>query len=690
MSALPRRGILVLGMHRSGTSAVTRVVGLAGATPPSDLMPPTADNPQGYWESQRIAKFNNRLLESAGTRWNDDAAIDQLWFTSADRRADREEAAAILAEEYGDASFLVCKDPRFCRLLPFWREVFTEAGIEQHALLVTRDPVEVARSLAARANVLQFRPAAIPAMSRSLLLWLRYVLDAERHSRDMSRSVVAYADVIADWRQTLDPLFTSDRLSPPPPEIAEEIDHFLDPSLRRQQSNSVLPADVLPEAVLLLRSLQEGLGDSSTEAQLFRDQITATFDQLLVTHGSARSGLDTLADRDPWSELILETLASCQPNGTPAPQRRTALFLSAAPGSIGHVYRVEHPAQALKEEGWQTAILPLNDPASLVHLDTADIVVVFRARWGDPFAAVRERCTNRGIPLVYDVDDLLFDPQVTAAGCIAFLDGLPPAEQQRWLAEAADYRRALEESDAAVLTTAPLAAAAAAHCGKVFILPNALDRRMEQAAAAALAIPRPSAADGRPRLVFASGTPTHHRDFAVAAEALARVFARRPEPMLVVIGHLDPMIYPALTPFGDRIDRRPAVPLDDLFRELARCDINLCPLELGNPFCEAKSAVRWLAAAAVGRPSIASPTEPLGDAVIDGVTGLIAADVDAWESALTRLLDDPQLVDGMGAAARRDALDRFGFDAWAPRAVQISKAIVNHVGHAIPATTSRP
>lgn len=685
MSDLPRRAILVLGMHRSGTSAVTRLIGLAGATPPRDLMPPNDDNPQGYWESRKIAKFNNRLLESAGTSWNDDATISQLWFSGLDRQADRAEATSILAEEFVGASFLVCKDPRLSRLLPFWREVFTEAGIEQHALLVTRDPIEVARSLAARANVPQFRQAAIPATSRSLLLWLRYVLDAERHSRDMSRSFVAYADVIADWRQALAPLFTSDWLSPPSLGIAGEIDAFLDPGLRRQQSNDELPADVRAEVVLLLRSLHKGLADESAEARLLRDQITDTFDRLLVTHGRSRSGLDLLAERDPLSELILEELAAHQPNPTAAPQRRSALFLSAAPRSIGHTYRVEHPARALEAQGWETKILPLDDPASLVLLDTASIVVVFRGRWGDTFAAIRERCTTRGIPLVYDVDDLLFDPQVTAAGCIAFLDGLPPAEQQRWITEAADFRLALEQSDAVVVTTAPLAAAAAPHCSKVFILPNALDRRMEEAAAAALATPRPSAADGRPRLVFASGTPTHHRDFAVAAQAVARIFAQRPEPMLVVIGHLDPMSYPMLKPFRHRISLRSRVPLNDLFLELAGCDINLCPLELGNPFCEAKSAVRWLTAAAVGRPSIASPTEPLRDVVIDGVTGLIAADVEAWESALTRLLDDPQLVDSMGAAARRDALVRFGFDAWAPRAVQISNAIANQVSHAFPA-----
>ena len=97
MNGRPRRVVVVLGMHRSGTSAVTRLLTLAGATPPRELMPANPDNPQGYWESRRIARFNNRLLESAGTRWNDDAAIPEAWFTAADRQANREEAAAILA-----------------------------------------------------------------------------------------------------------------------------------------------------------------------------------------------------------------------------------------------------------------------------------------------------------------------------------------------------------------------------------------------------------------------------------------------------------------------------------------------------------------------------------------------------------------------------------------------------------------
>ena len=203
---MTRHALLVLGMHRSGTSALTRVLGLMGAALPHDPMPPTADNPQGYWESQRIARLNNRLLESAGTDWSNDAAIPPEWFADPCRAGDREEAIALLADEFAAAPSIVLKDPRICRLIPFWKTVLDAAGFETRAVLALRDPLEVARSLAARAADPAFSPAAIPDPARGLLLWLRYVLDAERHSRELTRHVIDYADLLRDWRTTLEPL----------------------------------------------------------------------------------------------------------------------------------------------------------------------------------------------------------------------------------------------------------------------------------------------------------------------------------------------------------------------------------------------------------------------------------------------------------------------------------------------------
>jgi hypothetical protein len=102
---------------------------------------------------------------------------------------------------------LVCKDPRICRLLPLWRRAFSVAGIAPRAVLVLRNPLEVAASLAARAAGPATASASITAPAVALLLWLRYVLEAERHSRDMPCNVVDYAAVLAEWRTPLAPVF---------------------------------------------------------------------------------------------------------------------------------------------------------------------------------------------------------------------------------------------------------------------------------------------------------------------------------------------------------------------------------------------------------------------------------------------------------------------------------------------------
>jgi hypothetical protein len=76
------KAILVLGMHRSGTSVVSGAMVRLGAAAPRTLMPATHDNMRGYWESTRIVYFNEELLASAGSTWDDWRAIDARWYLS--------------------------------------------------------------------------------------------------------------------------------------------------------------------------------------------------------------------------------------------------------------------------------------------------------------------------------------------------------------------------------------------------------------------------------------------------------------------------------------------------------------------------------------------------------------------------------------------------------------------------------
>ncbi|WP_089729148.1 DUF707 domain-containing protein [Candidatus Thiosymbion oneisti] len=213
--------ILVLGMHRSGTSALTRVINLLGADLPPRLMPPATDNNAlGFWESIDAYRMNDELLTSLGSHWDD-------WHPIAPERLDvvakgpfKDRAIKMLRQNFPRSQCFVWKDPRNCRLLPFWSRVLDEFGAKVKCVLPIRHPWEVAESLRARDGF---------SHSKSYLLWLRYVLEGESATRGLTRAFLSYDGLLRDWRSEMDQL--ADALGlvwPRSGAVAEtDIDRFL-------------------------------------------------------------------------------------------------------------------------------------------------------------------------------------------------------------------------------------------------------------------------------------------------------------------------------------------------------------------------------------------------------------------------------------------------------------------------------
>jgi hypothetical protein len=111
--------VVVLGMHRSGTSSVAGALVRLGAAAPQHLLAPNADNERGFWESPVIVDLNNAILAAAGTSWKDWRKFDLNKIDALKANAFRARAKEALAEEFGDVGFAVMKDPRMCRLMPF-------------------------------------------------------------------------------------------------------------------------------------------------------------------------------------------------------------------------------------------------------------------------------------------------------------------------------------------------------------------------------------------------------------------------------------------------------------------------------------------------------------------------------------------------------------------------------------------
>ena len=124
-----RTGVLSLGMHRSGTSALSRVLSLLGCDLPKTLIGANSSNEAGHWESTEIARLNDEILASVGSLWHDWLAFNPGWYSSPKAAEFREKALEVLADEFAQSRLFVLKDPRICRIAPFWLEVLEAAGV---------------------------------------------------------------------------------------------------------------------------------------------------------------------------------------------------------------------------------------------------------------------------------------------------------------------------------------------------------------------------------------------------------------------------------------------------------------------------------------------------------------------------------------------------------------------------------
>lgn len=220
-----RVAYLVLGMHRSGTSAVTQLLSLAGPELPANVMPGDEYNQKGYFEPWKVALLNDERLRAAGSAWDDAFAYpfrplppdeDDAWI----RRAE-----ALVREEYGGVRWPLLKDPRVTVLLPLWRRVFEELSIGVRCVIPVRHPLAVAGSLARRDR---FPP------EKSVLIWTAYMLAAEAYTRDLPRAFVGYDALLADWRGEVSRIEAAH--AAPLPRLtaaaARRIDKALTPDLR--------------------------------------------------------------------------------------------------------------------------------------------------------------------------------------------------------------------------------------------------------------------------------------------------------------------------------------------------------------------------------------------------------------------------------------------------------------------------
>ena len=308
-----RIAILVLGMHRSGTSVLTWLIGRLGAKLPADAIEPTAENPRGYWESVGLVAADDQLLRTARSSWFDPRSLDLSRLRPDALPALRGRMRDAIAHAFGNAPLFVVKDPRQCRFVPVVAQALTEMDVTPRAVLMLRSTAEIAASLASR-------DGTSPAYAH--LLSLRHMIDAELGSRGMSRVVVDYDAMLADWRETarrLSPLLGVDGL-PLDGDLGTEIDGFIDPSLRHHKLGREALEEPLASLVANIEDGQRALVTADNEEARARlDHFYNRFNALTWLEG------DIVHDEMRHRRMPSPRPAPAEPAPNPEPEAEPAV-----------------------------------------------------------------------------------------------------------------------------------------------------------------------------------------------------------------------------------------------------------------------------------------------------------------------------------------------------------------------------
>ena len=312
-----------------------------------------------------------------------------------------------------------------------------------------------------------------------------------------------------------------------------------------------------------------------------------------------------------------------------------ALFIDGTNGTSSTPYRVHRIANGLRFEGWKVRCAKGEDLHQLMNEEIrARVVVIHRAPYWSPFIEFVSKMRSVGAIIVFDVDDLIFDETL-----IPYIDGfryLSEESKDGFIRGTRAYREFILNSDVCTSTTSFLVEEMRKLGKPAYRVRNAISSEniefFERIGYRRKGRPSPFVVG------YYSGTRTHQADFAVAAPALIQFMHDNPDVVFRLVGDFDLDDYPELSAWqhihrpGDlpRVTRVGLMPHDAMVRDQFSCDLIIAPLEVGNPFCEAKSELKFFEASLAQCPVIASSTQTFTEATQNGRLAHLATTTEDW------------------------------------------------------------
>jgi len=223
--------VIVVGMHRSGTSAFTKGLELFGVDLGQNLLAGDENNPKGYFEDNQLITINDNILRTSGLFWSTFQFIEPADLLGPRFQKEQNEAREFLKGKLAQGTPIGLKDPRLCRTLPLWQKILVEMGVRVGYLIVFRSPFEIASSLKERDGM---------SVDYGLTLWGSYQTDALRHTEGKPRLFMGFHQLLANSERELARMseFLETAWEPDAKSTLEYEKKFLESDLRHHQTKN--------------------------------------------------------------------------------------------------------------------------------------------------------------------------------------------------------------------------------------------------------------------------------------------------------------------------------------------------------------------------------------------------------------------------------------------------------------------
>jgi len=318
-------------------------------------------------------------------------------------------------------------------------------------------------------------------------------------------------------------------------------------------------------------------------------------------------------------------------------------------------YRAHNVAEELNENGIECSVALQDNSKLLKFADEFKVFVFHRTIFTDSIKKLVEEIKEQKKEIIFEADDLLYDPK--------FLKLMAGFEKMNSL-EKKMYKNGLggeilTDSYVKVCTTTTtfLAKKLEGKNKKVFIVSNKLSK--EDVRWAEEILKNKKERNNKEVVIgYFSGTISHNKDFATITNPIMKILEKFPQVKLFLAGPLNPADE-LVQKFENRIISTSYVPRKKHLENVASVDINISPLELGNPFCEAKSELKLFEAGIMKVPTVAVANQTFSEAIEDGKDGLLAKSEKEWEEQLEKLILDKKLRIKIGENAHKKALKNY-------------------------------